>query len=117
MRWVLFGLIIGLAAGEASAHAFLDHAVPPVGATVATSPSTLQLFFSEPIEPLFSGVAVATAGGQPVTTGAAAVDPNNPAALVLPLPQLKPGRYRVRWHVVSVDTHRTEGSFEFSVGQ
>jgi len=33
------------------------------------------------------------------------------------LPQLKPGRYRVRWHVVSVDTHRTEGSFEFSVGQ
>jgi methionine-rich copper-binding protein CopC len=117
MRWVLFGLIIALGAGEASAHAFLDHAVPPVGATVAASPSTLQLFFSEPIEPLFSGVTVATAGGQPVTTGAAAVDPNNPAALVLPLPQLKPGRYRVRWHVASVDTHRTEGSFEFSVGQ
>ena len=39
------------------------------------------------------------------------------AALVLPLPRLAPGRYRVRWHVVSVDTHRTEGSFEFSVGQ
>jgi methionine-rich copper-binding protein CopC len=117
MRRLLFGLLVALGAGEASAHAFLDHAVPPVGATVATSPSTLQLFFSEPIEPSFSGVLLATAAGQRVTTGAAAIDPNNPAALVLPLPLLAPGRYRVRWHVVSVDTHRTEGSFEFSVGQ
>jgi hypothetical protein len=35
--------------------------------------------------------------------------------LVLPLPPLAPGRYRVRWHVVSVDTHRTEGEFGFEV--
>ena len=117
MRWILFGLVIALGAGEAFAHAFLDHAVPPVGATVTASPPTLLLFFSERIEPLFSGVALATAAGNPVTTGAAAIDPNNPAALVLPLPQLKPGRYRVNWHVVSVDTHRSEGSYEFSVGR
>jgi methionine-rich copper-binding protein CopC len=34
---------------------------------------------------------------------------------VLALPPLAPGRYRVRWHVVSVDTHRTEGEYSFSV--
>ena len=117
MRRVLFGLVIALVAGEASAHAFLDHAVPPVGATVAAPPPTLRLFFSEPIEPLFSGVELATAAGRRITTSAAAIDPHNPAALVLPLPPLMPGRYRVNWHVVSVDTHRSEGSYEFSVGR
>ena len=116
MRWILFGLVIALGAGEAFAHAFLDHAVPPVGATVAASPPTLQLFFSEPIEPRFSGVELVTAAGRPIATGAAAIDLRNPAALVLPLPPLAPGRYRVNWHVVSVDTHRSEGSYEFSVG-
>jgi|SRR5882762_3363372 methionine-rich copper-binding protein CopC len=117
MRWALFGLVIALGAGEASAHAFLDHAVPPVGATIASSPPILELFFSEPIEPLFSTIEIATATGGRITTGAAAIDPHNPAALVLPLPALMPGRYRVSWQVVSVDTHRTEGSYEFSVGQ
>src|SRR3954452_15962864 len=115
MRWILFGLVIALGAGEAFAHAFLDHAVPPVGATVAASPTTLQLFFSEPIEPLFSGIELATAAGRPIATGAAAIDPRHPATLVLSLPLLLPGRYRVNWHVVSVDTHRSEGSYEFSV--
>jgi copper resistance protein C len=117
MRWILFGLVIALGAGEAAAHAFLDHAAPPVRATVAASPTTLPLFFREPIEPLFSGVELATAAGRRITTGAAAIDPRNPAALMLTLPPLMPGRYRVTWHVVSVDTHRSEGSYEFSVGQ
>jgi methionine-rich copper-binding protein CopC len=28
---------------------------------------------------------------------------------------LKPGVYTVHWHAVSVDTHRTQGSFQFTV--
>src|SRR5437660_12710330 len=112
MRWILCGLLVALAAGEASAHAFLDHAVPPVGATVSDPPTALQLFFSEPIEPAFSGAELATVAGARVKTGAAAIDPRNAAVLVLPLPPLAPGRYRVSWHVVSIDAHRTEGSFE-----
>jgi len=34
---------------------------------------------------------------------------------VLNLPPLTPGHYKVSWHVVSVDTHRTEGSFSFDI--
>ena len=30
---------------------------------------------------------------------------------------LPPGTYRVRWKVLSVDTHTTEGNFSFRVGQ
>ncbi|MDE1974119.1 MAG: copper resistance protein CopC, partial [Hyphomicrobiales bacterium] len=32
------------------------------------------------------------------------------------LKALKPGSYRVRWRALSVDTHKTEGSFTFTVG-
>ena len=120
MRTVIFGLLAPalfalLAAGAAMAHAFLDHAEPPVGATVAAAPPVLRLYFSEPIEPLFSGATLASADGNPVTTGAASADPQSRAVLVLPLPPLAPGRYRVSWHIVSVDSHRTQGSYEFEV--
>jgi hypothetical protein len=31
------------------------------------------------------------------------------------LKPLKPGIYHVRWHALSIDTHRTEGAFAFTV--
>jgi methionine-rich copper-binding protein CopC len=39
----------------------------------------------------------------------------NGSALSLPLKNLKPGRYRVSWHAVSIDTHRSEGKYNFLV--
>jgi copper resistance protein C len=30
-------------------------------------------------------------------------------------PRFSPGAYRVHWHAVSVDTHHTQGTFEFTV--
>jgi copper resistance protein C len=30
---------------------------------------------------------------------------------------LAPGAYSVTWHVLSVDTHTTQGSFSFRVGR
>jgi hypothetical protein len=106
---------IGMAPAAALAHAFLNQAVPPVGGTVPASPKEIRLTFSEGIEPRFSGIDLATGDGRAVATGAAAVDPGNDKQLVLALPPLAPGRYRVRWHVVSVDTHRTEGEYSFAV--
>jgi copper resistance protein C len=106
---------IGMAPAVALAHAFLNQAIPPVGGTVAASPKEIRLTFSEGIEPRFSGIDLTTGDGRPVATGAAAVDPANDKQLVLALPPLAPGRYRVRWHVVSVDTHRTEGEYSFAV--
>ena len=99
----------------AYAHAFLDHASPAVGSTVPSPPQQVRLFFTQGIEPAFSRVELATAQGQPIRTGPATVDPSNNMQLVLAVPRLGPGRYRVTWHVVSVDTHPTEGTFEFEV--
>jgi methionine-rich copper-binding protein CopC len=102
-------------ARSAAAHAFLQRADPPVGGTVTGAPREIRLWFSEPLEPRFSGADVTTASGDKVETTSVRLDDADHRQLVIDVPPLKPGSYRVRWHVVSVDSHRTEGSFTFQV--
>lgn len=97
----------------AFAHAFLQHATPAVGATVS-APAELRLTFTERVEPLFSHVTLQTATGAPVTIGAPHAAESG-QQLVVVLPKLPAGRYSVTWHVTSVDTHQTQGSFHFTV--
>jgi methionine-rich copper-binding protein CopC len=105
-----------VAATAAHAHAFLDHAVPAVGSTVAGSPGELELTFTQNIVPAFSGAEIASAEGGAVPAGKPTVDSGNPNVLRVWLGHaLKPGVYIVSWHVVSVDTHRTSGSYKFTV--
>lgn len=101
-------------AAAASAHAFLDHADPAVGASVA-APKQVSIWFTEQVEPAFSAIEVTDAAGNRVDQGGTHRDPANPALLRVAVGPLKPGRYKVRWHVVSVDTHRTSGDFSFTV--
>jgi methionine-rich copper-binding protein CopC len=102
-------------AGTAAAHAMLEHANPPVGSTVAAAPSALTLRFTQQLEPAFSGVTVTDAAGRRVDLGNAVVPPGHAEELQVRLKPLAAGRYTVRWHAVSVDTHRTEGNFTFTV--
>jgi hypothetical protein len=99
----------------AQAHAFLDHAVPAVGSTVTTAPTQVLLFFTQDLEPAFSGATIADANDRPVPSGPAVFDRRNKMEMLLNPPKLPPGHYTVRWHALSVDTHRTEGSFGFDV--
>src|SRR5262249_1020543 len=101
-------------AGPARAHAFLDHAEPRVGSTVAASPATLTLVFTEPVESGFSRVAVADDAGKGVAAGP--LQHPEAATLAVSLPALAPGKYTVTWAVISVDTHPTTGHFAFTVG-
>jgi methionine-rich copper-binding protein CopC len=115
-RLVLAAVASALAATSALAHAFLDHGVPAVGATVSGSPRELELVFTQNIVPAFSGAEILGAGGGAVPSTKAAASAGNPAALRLRLGlALKPGVYIVNWHVVSVDTHRSSGSYKFTV--
>lgn len=104
-----------LAPVTAFAHAQLLKAVPGVGTTVSAAPS-ITLAFSEPVEPGFSGVGLTDAAGKAVPLGKPASDPAGKATLVVAVKtRLAPGLYTVRWHAVSVDTHRTQGTFTFTV--
>jgi methionine-rich copper-binding protein CopC len=96
----------------ALAHAFLQHASPGAGAVVASPPKEIVLEFSEPLEPTFSGAAVSDAAGRDVEAARAVIQGGSMHVALNPLPA---GRYRVVWRAVSVDTHRTEGSYSFTV--
>ncbi|HZK92374.1 MAG TPA: copper homeostasis periplasmic binding protein CopC [Stellaceae bacterium] len=108
-------LAAGFVGKPALAHAFLDHAVPAVGSTVAAAPKQVRMFFTEELEPHFSGATLSAAGGQAVATDTAVLDARNPMEMVLSMPPLAPGKYKVSWHAVSTDTHRTEGDFTFEI--
>jgi copper resistance protein C len=101
-------------AGAAHAHAALDRANPRVGSTVAAAPRTVSLFFTENIEPALSSIEVRNAVGARVDQGKARGGGNS---LQIGLKSLSPGSYQVHWRVLSVDTHKTEGTFSFQVGQ
>ena len=103
-----------LATGQAAAHAFLERAEPRVGNRVATPPQQVTLWFSEKLEAAFSRMTVTNPAGQRVDTGKARVSGNQMSISVRPGGA---GAYRVNWHVLSADTHTTDGDFTFQVGQ
>ena len=109
-------LAIG-AAPAVRAHAFLDHASPAVGSSVPTAPAVVILWFTQDLEPAFSTVTVTNAAGQRVDLANVQIPQDSPAELRIGLKPLAPGTYLVSWHVVSVDTHPTEGTFTFEIGR
>ncbi|MGA2291536.1 copper resistance CopC family protein [Bradyrhizobium sp.] len=116
-RSILAGMIpllLLLAIGEAKAHAFLDHAEPRVGNTVATAPREVTLWFTQKLEPAFCTITVTDSAGQRIDTGKVRVGGNQMSVALRPGGS---GTYHVTWRVLSVDTHTTDGSFSFQVGK
>jgi copper resistance protein C len=109
----LAALLLG--AGVAWSHAFLERAEPRVGSTVKSPPSQVRAWFTQSLEPAFSTLEVVNERGERVDQGPAKANAANPALLQVPLKSLVPGTYRVKWRVLSVDTHVTEGDFTFRV--
>ena len=111
---IVAALLFALATIPAAhAHAFLDHASPLVGGTVQSAPREVSLVFTQNIESSFSSVEVTDSKGARVDAGKPQISGNTMRVALKPI---GPGSYKVRWHVLSVDTHKTEGSFSFHVG-
>lgn len=117
MKRSAFGavLVLSVLCSNGEAHAFLDHATPAVGSKIHGSPLTIQLQFTEGIEPAFSNVQVFDQAGHEVDKGDKHAEKGNPAGLDVSVPPLKPGVYKVTWRVVAIDTHVTHGDFTFQV--
>jgi methionine-rich copper-binding protein CopC len=99
----------------ARAHALLQKTEPGRRATLRAAPVAIRLWFNERLEPAFSEVAVTGPDGRPVTSERAALAPDNPKLLVLPLPPLGPGEYTVAYKVLSVDGHTVQSGYRFTV--
>lgn len=103
-------------AGTALAHVDLASADPAAGATVKTAPTEIAITFTEEVEPKFSGIQVLDADGRRADEGAAHSAPDNEKLLSIGLKPLAPGAYKVIWHAMSADdSHKTKGSYEFTV--
>lgn len=104
----------------AYAHAYPVSSVPPNGGQVRSLPSEVKITYTEGVA--HGDFSVINSKGERVDIGNAMADPKNPAGIIIPLRQLPPGAseegsvYTVKWKVLSVDTHTTEGSFFFVVG-
>ena len=119
-RWLRAAVAAALAAAALApdlgrAHAFLVKSAPAGRATLARAPDRVQLWFNERLEPAYSSVSVWDAAGAQVDSKNGAVSAEDPRRLELSLPALPPGRYVVRFRVLSVDGHVVESSLPFTV--
>ncbi|WP_265535050.1 copper homeostasis periplasmic binding protein CopC [Pseudomonas saponiphila] len=109
---LLASLLVG---SSAFAHAHLKSSTPAADSTVA-APSELRLVFSEGVEAAFTQVKISK-DGAPVEVKSLATEGADKKTLVVTpsATPLRAGEYRVQWHAVSVDTHKSEGSYSFKV--
>jgi copper transport protein len=98
------------------AHAALLHTVPSPSGVLNSPPRTVQLTYSEAVEPRFAVISVTNAAGTQETTSPPARSQTNPKTLVVPLRRLAEGWYLVFWRAISVDGHPVRGVFTFAVG-
>lgn len=97
------------------AHAHLKSETPAADSTVS-APKDFRLVFSEGVEAKFTKVTI-TADGAAVTVKNIETAPGDQKTLIVtPEKPLTPGKYEVKWHAVSVDTHKSDGDYSFTVG-
>lgn len=115
MRRLCFALVALLAAtGPVFAHAHLRSSTPPGGAS-GPAPAEVSITFSEGLEPSFSSIEVTDAAGARVDKADLHIIGGDAKMVAIGLKPLVPGPYTVVWHATSVDTHKTEGRFTFTV--
>ncbi|MDE1164766.1 MAG: copper homeostasis periplasmic binding protein CopC [Pseudomonas sp.] len=98
------------------AHAHLKSQTPAADSTVA-APADLRLVFTEGVEATFSKVSLSKDGAEVAVKGVATAEGDKKTLIVTPAAPLAPGNYKVEWHAVSVDTHKSDGTYSFKVGQ
>ena len=106
--------ILLVSAGAAFAHAHLLSVSPPADSTVTAAPGDVTIVFSEGVEPRFSTIAVTDAAGQRVDDGQPHLA-GAPTRLAVGLRPLAVGSYSVAWNATSVDTHKTDGRYQFTL--
>jgi putative copper export protein/methionine-rich copper-binding protein CopC len=94
------------------AHAYVEQSTPYANAVLSESPELIQIRFTEAVESKLSKIELFDAEGLEIKGKLFAHDEQE---LRYAIPRLPRGIYEVKWQVLSVDTHVTEGSFRFSI--
>ncbi len=119
LKYVVAGAVMTIAmcvhAAPALAHSMLVKAEPPRRAVLTKAPAQVQLWFNEEIEGDYASLVVLDTEKHPVTEIKPQLAPDDRKSIVLPLPELTPGKYSVKFRVLSVDGHVVESYFDFTV--
>lgn len=100
---------------SAFAHAFVQRASPAANSTLLNAPAAVTITFTEGVEPGFSMIEVRDSHDLRVDNSDLHPVGRTGRQLSVSLPKLPAGKYTVIWHVTSIDTHKTEGRFDFIV--
>jgi methionine-rich copper-binding protein CopC len=114
--------VLALSATAAYAHPKLVSSTPAAEARVV-KPTKIEMVFTESLAPDFSTaelvmpVMAGMTNHKPMVLRGAktAVSADGKTLTLTPPKALGGGSYTVNWRVVSIDTHRAEGSFTFTV--
>lgn len=111
---LLLTLAAGLHSAPVLAHAMLVKAEPPRRAQLTQPPAQVRLWFNEEVEKDYAALGVLHAD-KAVTAEKPRIAADDPKSIILPLPQLAPGKYTVKFRVLSVDGHVVDSSYDFTV--
>jgi methionine-rich copper-binding protein CopC len=114
LGFALGGALAMSVATTARAHSFLVEATPSSKDHVATAPKTVKLRFGGGVEPKYSKLTIEDSSGKVLGEGSIGA-PDKPRELSMDSPELAPGKYVVRYRVLSTDGHIVEGNYEFTV--
>ena len=81
--------------------------------TLTEAPQQITLKFNEKVQPNFTGVEL-TMGGAPVKL-TTTVAKDRMTLVGAPAKPFAAGVYQVKWHAVTADTHRMQGTYSFTV--
>ncbi|GAB3149369.1 copper resistance CopC/CopD family protein [Microbispora hainanensis] len=114
---LVVGLLPGVAARPAYAHAYLLESSPVDGQVLASPPAEVRLRFDEAVSLGGRSIQLLDPTGKELAIGAAQFADGKADTARASLPRdLAEGTYVVSWRVTSVDSHVVSGAFSFSVG-
>jgi methionine-rich copper-binding protein CopC len=102
----------------AAAHAIVLESVPANETVLARSPERVTLRFNSKLEKRLTRVTLGSGRAMPRPLSIAHdrdTADAGPDRIVIPLDPLPPGRYIIRYKVLSADGHVTQGALRFSV--
>ncbi|MBA3451201.1 MAG: copper resistance protein CopC, partial [Chloroflexia bacterium] len=114
---VWMATLLGMTAAQAEAHAFLESSDPAASAVLPTSPQTVILRFTEPLETSYSRAELFDQAGAEIPGAVSTIGPE-PRTMTVSMPSgLANGTYSLVWRTLStVDGHTAQGYVPFTIG-
>ncbi len=111
----LFLVTLAVYSDNGFAHASLVKAEPARRAILSVYPKQIRLWFNEEIEADYASLIVFNEEKKAVTEKKPLVHPDDPKSIFLELTELPPGKYTVKFRVLSVDGHVVDADYNFTI--